>query len=76
MTPEQIAQFQDKGKQALTRLAAAAYDLRIWAEAFEQRGGQPVFGDDSLFIVYVSNDLQAFLTPERKATIAKYRTDV
>ena len=76
MTPEQITQFQDKGRQALTRLAAAIYDLQIWAEAFEQRGGTPVFGDDSLEIVFLNNDAQALLTLTRKATIARLRTDV
>lgn len=76
MTVEEIKQFQDKGRQALTRLAAAIYDLQIWSEAFEQRGGQPTFGDDALEIVFLNNDVQALLTPTRKATIARLRTDV
>lgn len=76
MTPEQIAQFTETGKQALTRLVAAIYDLQIWSEAFEQRGGQPTFGNDALEIVYINNEIQALLTAPRKATIARLRTDV
>jgi hypothetical protein len=76
MTPEQITEFQNKGKQALTHLAASMYGLQIWAEAFERRGGTPVFGDDSTFIVYLYNDMLAALALAHKATIARLRTDV
>lgn len=76
MTPEEIAAFVRKGQEALTALAYAARTLKEWGDAFEARGGQPAFGDDALFTVYISNDLQAFLTTERKATISRLRTDI
>lgn len=76
MTEEEITTFNEKGQQALTRFAAAVYDLQIWSEAFEQRGGTPVFENDALEIVLINNALQEMLTAPRKATIARLRTDV
>lgn len=74
MTPEE--QFLFNGQQALTRFVAAVYDLQIWSEAFETRGGTPTFGEDALEIVFINNALQELLTAPRKATIARLRTDV
>lgn len=74
MTEEQIA-FIQKGKEGLAALAYAARMLAEWASVFEARGGQPTYGDDALAMVYLSNDLQAFLTTERKATIGRLRSD-
>lgn len=76
MTPEEIAAFVQTGQNALTQLAMGGEMLKKWADSFEQRGGGAVFGDDATAIVYLSNDFQAWLTPERQATIAKLRIDV
>lgn len=76
MTPEQVEQFNNRGRQALTRFIAATHDLLIWAEAYEQRGGQAVFGDDAAQVVGVSTAIQTFLTPARRAILAKLRADV
>jgi hypothetical protein len=76
MEQPQIDQFLNTGQSALTILAQADEQLRRWSASFEQRGGAPVFGNDALEIVYISNDLKEFLTPERMATIARLRTDV
>jgi hypothetical protein len=76
MEQSEIDQFVMTGQSALTILAQADEQLRRWAASFEQRGGGEVFGNDALEIVYISNDLKEFLTPERMATIARLRTDV
>jgi hypothetical protein len=76
MEQAEIDQFVQTGQAALTILAQADEQLRRWAASFEQRGGTPVFGNDALEIVYICNDLQVFLTPERMATIARLRTDI
>ena len=76
MTPEEIVEFNKRGRQAITRFVAAIHDLQIWTEAFEQRGGQATFGDDAAQIVAVSNALQTFLTAVRRAILARLRSDV
>lgn len=76
MTPEEIIQFNDRGRQAVTRFIAAIHDLQIWTEAFEARGGQATFGDDAAQIVAVSNALQTFLTAPRRALLARLRSDI
>lgn len=76
MTPEQITQFNDRGRQALTRFVAAIHDLQIWTDAYDQRGGQAVFGDDAAQIKAISDALQAILTAPRRALIARLRADV
>lgn len=76
MTPEEIEQFVNNGCGMLAVLAQSSEQLKKWSDSFEQRGGQPVFGNDAIEIVYLSNDLQAWLTPERMATISRLRTDI
>jgi hypothetical protein len=76
MSPEEAASFLAQGRSILTSQAASMETLNTWSQSFDIRGGQPVYGDDALAIVTFSNDLQAWLTPERAAVIARYRTDV
>lgn len=76
MTQAEIDQFVMTGRSALTILAQAAEQLKRFSDSFEVRGGTPVYGDDALRIVTISNDLQAWLTPERRAIISELRTDV
>jgi len=76
MEQAEIDQFLLAGRSALTILAQGGEQLKKWSASFEQRGGAPVYGDEALELVYFSNEFQAWLTPERMATIAKYRTDV
>lgn len=76
MDQTQVDAFLMTGRSALTILGQAAEQLKRWSDSFEQRGGTPVFGDDALQIVTISNDLQTWLTPERRAIIAELRTDV
>jgi hypothetical protein len=76
MEQAEIDQFVMTGRSALTILAQAHEQLSKWSASFEARGGTPVYGDDALRIVYLSNDLAAWMTPERQATIAELRTDV
>lgn len=76
MDQAEIDQFVTNGQGALTVFAAGAEAMQRWAASFEQRGGGDVFGEDATQIVYLTNDLMAFLTPERRATIARLRTDV
>lgn len=76
MTPEEISQFNMNGRNALTTLAMGGDQLQKYAASFEARGGAAVIGDEALEIVYISNDFQAWLTPERAATLAKFRTDI
>jgi hypothetical protein len=75
-TPEEIAAFVQTGCSFLALLGQAAEQLKRYSETFEQRGGQPVYGDDALQVVYISNDLEVWLTPERRAVIAELRTDI
>lgn len=75
MTEEEKITFISKGKEGLTALAYAARVLAEWAAVFEARGGAGTYGDDALAMVYLSNSLQEFLTPERQATIARLRSD-
>lgn len=76
MEPEDIADFQQAGRGVLTALATSIEVLKKYADAFEVRGGTPVFGSTVLEIVQISNTVQAMLTPEIKATIARLRTDI
>lgn len=75
MTPEEVERFDNLGRDFVTELAQVAEHLAAYAASFEARGGGEVFGDDSLAIVYLNNDLQTWLTPERRATLARLRTD-
>jgi hypothetical protein len=75
-TPEEVAQFLASGRSMVTALGQSAEMLEKYAASFETRGGSAVFGDDATQIVYISNDLQEWLTPERMATISRLRTDV
>lgn len=78
MTPEEQARFLNLGRDFATQLAQVADHLAAYAASFEARGGAAAlgeFGNDSLAIVYLNNDLQTWLTPERKAILARLRTD-
>jgi hypothetical protein len=76
MEQAEIDQFVMTGRGALTILAQAHEQLQRYAASFEARGGAEVFGNESLEIVYIANDLKAFMTPEHLASIAKLRTDI
>lgn len=76
MTPEEVDAFVKNGQSQMTMFAQAQAAMERWAESFEVRGGTPVYGDDALRIVTLSNDLVVWLTPERKAIIADLRLDV
>lgn len=75
-TPAEIDAFVNTGCSLLALLGQAAEQLKRYSESFEQRGGQPVYGDDALRVVYLSNDLEVWLTPERRAVISELRTDI
>ena len=76
MEQAEIDQFLLTGRSAMTILAQANEQMTKWSASFEARGGQPVYGDEALRIVYLSNDLSEWMTPERAATISELRTDV
>jgi len=76
LTPAEVDSFVHNGQTLLTNFANSAENLKKFSDSFEQRGGVPVFGNDALEIVYISNGLVEFLTPERRATIARLRTDI
>lgn len=76
MIEAEHAAFVKAGQDRLTNLNHAIRQLKDWADAFEQRGGGGEFGGDATQIVYISNAVQALLTPERLATIARLRTDI
>ena len=76
LTEQEIAMFTLSGQNSMTTLAQGGEQLLKWSASFEQRGGGEVHGEDALAIVYLSNDFQEWLTPERAATIARLRTDV
>jgi len=76
MTQGEIDSFVNNGCNFLTNLATAAENLLKYSDSFEARGGTPVFGNDALEIVYISNGLQEFLTEAHRATIARLRTDI
>lgn len=76
MEQTEIDSFVMTGRSALTILAQASEMLERYAASFETRGGGEVYGDDSTQIVYLSNDLQVWLTPERWATISRLRVDL
>jgi hypothetical protein len=76
MTPEEVDAFLQNGRGSLTGLTLNMEKLANWSSSFDERGGQPVYGDDALNIVTFNNELQDWLTPARRATISKYRTDV
>jgi hypothetical protein len=76
LTQEEIDAFVQNGQHPMTALASAGEQMKKFADAFEQRGGAPIYGNDALEIVYLSNDFQAWLTPERLAVINRLRLDV
>jgi hypothetical protein len=76
MEQAEIDQFVMTGRSALTVLAQAHEQLLRWSSSFETRGGGAVFGDDATQIVYLANDLNAWMTPERAATVSRLRVDV
>jgi hypothetical protein len=76
MDQAEVDKFIMSGQSALTILAQAQEALERYAASFEQRGGSEVYGDDATQIVYLSNDLVTWMTPERAATIARLRIDV
>lgn len=76
MTQAEIDSFVLTGRNFMTALAGGGEQLAKWAGSFEQRGGATVYGDDALELVYFSNQFQEWLTPDRLATISKYRVDV
>lgn len=71
-----MAAFLGDGRAAMTITAQGFERLKVWSDAFEQRGGTPILGEDALAIVTLNNDIQAFLTPERRAIISRLRSDV
>jgi hypothetical protein len=75
-TQAEIDSFVLTGRNFMTALAGGGEQLAKWADTFEQRGGGAVYGEDATEIVYLSNDFEAWLTPERSATIARLRVDV
>lgn len=76
MTQDEIDRFLMNGRSAVTILAGGGEQMAKFAESFEARGGEPVYGTEALEIVYLSNDFQEWLTPERMNTISKYRNDI
>lgn len=76
MEQAEVDAFVMTGRNDLTILAQASELLERYAASFETRGGAAVYGDDVTQIVYLANDLAAWLTPERQATISRLRTDV
>ena len=76
MTQSEANSFVAEGRLRLTNLNNAIRSLGEWASAFEARGGGAAFGDDATQIVYINNAEQELLTPDRRATIARLRTDV
>ena len=77
VTESDALQFVYDGRQRVTALSVAIRNLAEWADAFEQRGGAGVYGDDALQMVYLYNELKdEFLSPENRATIARLRTDL
>jgi hypothetical protein len=78
LTEEQSAAVFQRGREITTNMAATADAYEAYAASFEARGGagaMPSYGNEVLEIVYFGNDLAVFLTPERRATLAKYRLD-
>jgi hypothetical protein len=75
-TPEDVAAFLASGRSMVTAFAQSEEMLKKYADSYETRGGGAVYGDDVTQIVYLSNDLQAWMTPERAATISRLRVDV
>jgi hypothetical protein len=76
MGQEEIDLFLHNGESFLTMLAQAQDRLTTWSASFDQRGGQPVYGDDTLLIVTFTNQLNAAMTPEMRAVVAQFRQDV
>lgn len=71
-----MATFVEDMRAALTIVAQGAERLKVVGDAFEQRGGAPVLGNDALEIVTLSNQIQTFLDAPKRATIARLRVDV
>jgi hypothetical protein len=74
--PSEIEAFVRNGQSNMTAFAQAQEAMARWAASYEQRGGAAIFGDDATQIVYLSNDLVTWMTPERAATISRLRLDV
>jgi hypothetical protein len=72
----EIDTFVQNGANAMTAWTQGGEQMLKFANSFETRGGTPTFGDDALQIVTLSNDFQAFLTPERRAIISRLRIDI
>jgi hypothetical protein len=76
MTPEEIASFVEGLSSAMTIWKQGSEMMLTRATVFEARGGTPVFGDDALAMIFLSNDFEIWLTPERRETIARLRNDM
>ncbi len=76
MDEQEVNNFVITGRSAVSTLAMAGEQLKRFADSFEARGGEPVYGQDALEIVYLSNSFQEWLTPERRATISRLRSDI
>lgn len=76
MDQAEADQFLASGRSMVTAFAQSTEILANWSAAFDVRGGEPVYGQDVLQIVTLSNMIQEFLTPEKMAIINTYRTDV
>lgn len=79
MVQQNPKQFFDRGRDHITELAQAIDHMEIYAATYEARGGADALGDygnDTLGFIYLRNDLAQWLTPERRALLAKYRSDL
>lgn len=79
------AQFHNRGRDIVTKLAQAVDDYRAYARVFEVRGGaaqmdvddpEGLYGLPTEGLVVPHNDLVAFLGQNnRQQVLDKYRTD-
>lgn len=88
-TPNGADQFHNRGRDIVTKLAAAMDDFRAYARVFEIRGGalamndasvedDPQLGANTEEIVVLHNELRDFFAADnnqRQNVLDKYRAD-
>lgn len=76
LTDGQILQFVFDGRQRLTLAVVALRSLREWAETYDQRGADVVFGPTALEVANLNTDLQGAFNALKRAAFARLRTDI
>lgn len=79
ISADDAARFMNRGRDIVTTLAKTMDELNAYARVFEIRGGQGAMGDEfgnpTLEMITLHNDLVTFFDAPHQAVLDKYRED-